>query len=164
MKPEPKGKSKERGPAKTLADIVLLQARSMIFSDPRGTDMIVKKLKEASTATEGIAHTAAMTMKSIDGGFKQKGQKIPGRIMAAVFCEVVGDLTEIAAANGMIHPDDKKEVAKDAIHMGSKVYKSPPPKEQQAAPPAPGQAAAAPAAAPPPQPGLIAGAQPGAQP
>ena len=115
-------KAKANEKQKSMYDTVMLQARSMIFTD-YGIQAIVERIKGFSSPEEGIAYTAAMMMRSIKGGYAKKGKVVPPEILAAAFKETVGDLIEVAVAAKLVHEDDKGEAAKNALHMGAIFYK-----------------------------------------
>ena len=104
-------------------DLFMVNVREMMYSDA-GFDGIVSQIKSADQGpVRGVAYTAAMIIKSIKGGFEQKGKKVSPDVLKTAFMEIVADLVNIAIATGAIEEGQKKQVATEALREGANIYK-----------------------------------------
>lgn len=107
----------------TSYDLFMVNVREMLYSDA-GFDGAVSQIKSAEQGpVKGIAYTAAMIIKSIKGGFEQKGKKVEADVLKTAFMEVIADLVEIAIATGIVEEGQKKQVATEALREGANIYK-----------------------------------------
>jgi hypothetical protein len=107
-----------------MYDIVMLQVRGMVFNDG-GIQTTLEQIKGAEKGpARGIGYTAAMLIKSVQGGLKEKGKKIPPEILMGAYAETVADLTEIAVAAGIVPEEAKAEVAKAAMADGAQIFRA----------------------------------------
>lgn len=150
---EPQAKTKADPQQQKMYDIVMLQAREMIFNDV-GMKSVVEQIGSAEKGpASGIGYTAAMLMKSVQGGLKEKGKRVPPEVLTGAYAETVADLTEVAVAAKLVPEEQKSVVAKQALAEGGAAFrgagKPQPAQPHGAAPPA-----AQPAPPPARQPGL----------
>lgn len=144
-----------------MFDLVMANVRGSIFTDI-GVQAAVNKIREAEGGpVQGIAHTAAMLVKSVDGGIRQQGRTVPQSVLFGALRGAVGDLTEVAAAAKIVPEEEKPKVAQAALPEAARFLKQPKAPEQPGQPPqAPGMAPAP--AQPSPQVGGIVNAAMGA--
>lgn len=155
-------------------DAVMLQARGMIYGDPKKPDNLIgfrTILEKLGSGKKDIGvtigHTAAMIIRSIQTGIQQQGKKVPGDILFHAGMEVVAELIEIAEAANIMSKSQEAKVKKQALFEGMRVFgivqKTPPPQQPQQ--PQQPQAAQAqplqPAQSPQPQ-GIVGAAMQGA--
>lgn len=104
-------------------DLFMVNIREMLYSDA-GMDGAMNQIKNAEQGpVKGIAYTAAMIIKSIKGGFEAKGKKVDEKILKIAFMETISDLVDLAVSAEIITPDQKKQVATDALKQGAQIYK-----------------------------------------
>lgn len=106
----------------TEYDLFMVNVREMLYSE-YGIQGALQQISNAEQGpVRGIAYTAAMAIKSIKGGFEQKGKKVPPEVLKTAFMELVADLTELAIASGIIEEGQKKQVASQALKEGMGIY------------------------------------------
>lgn len=107
-------------------DLFMVNVREMMYSE-QGTPFILQQIQSSEQGpAKGIGYTAAMIIKSIKGGFEQKGKKVEPQVLKTAFMETVADLVDLAIASGMIEESQKKEIAQQALSQGAEIYKSSP--------------------------------------
>lgn len=104
-------------------DLFMVNVREMLYSES-GIQAAMRQISSAEQGpVRGIAYTAAMAIKSIKGGFEQKGKKVPAEVLKTAFMELIADLVELAIASGVVTEDQKKQVASQALKDGADIYK-----------------------------------------
>ncbi len=117
-----------------MFDMVMANVRGMIFNDA-GIKGVLDKIQSAEKGpVQGVAHTAAMLVKSVDGGIKQQGKMVPQPVLFGALRGAVGDLTEVAAAANIIPEEEKPKVAQAALPEAAQYLKQPQPAQGQQPP------------------------------
>ena len=112
-------------------DLFMVNVREMMYGE-QGTPFILKQIQSADQGPiRGIAYTAAMIIKSIKGGFEQKGKKVEPQVLKTAFMETVADLIDLAISAGMLEEGQKKEAAQQALAQGAEIYKAAPKQQPQ---------------------------------
>lgn len=115
------------GQANKMYDWVMLQVRESIFND-QGIQAVLGKIRSADDPVAGIGHTAAMLIRSVVSGAKEKGASVPKEVLSAAFKETVGDLVELAVAAKVIGEEQKVQVAQVAMKQGAGFFQKTPQK------------------------------------
>lgn len=103
-------------------DLFMVNVREMLYSE-YGVQGALQQISSAEQGpARGIAYTAAMAIKSIKGGFEQKGKKVSPDVLKTAFMELVADLTELAISAGLVESGQKKQVAGQALKEGAAIY------------------------------------------
>ena len=109
----------------------MVNVREMMYSE-QGTPFILQQIQTSDQGpVKGIAYTAAMIIKSIKGGFEQKGKKVQPQVLKTAFMETVADLVDLAISAGILEEGQKKEAAQQALAQGAEIYKKSPNMGQQ---------------------------------
>lgn len=103
-----------------MFDLVMANVRGMIFDD-QGVNTVIEKIRGAEGGpAQGIGHTAAMVVKSVNGGIAKQGKQVPQPVMYGALRGAVGDLTEVSAAAKVIPEEQKPQVAQQALPLAVK--------------------------------------------
>lgn len=132
-------------------DSVVMAALGILYGE-MSRDMVLQKLEGgADNLPQVIGHTAAMVLKSVVEGIKQKGREVPREVIAGAGQEVVAEVMEIAIAAKLLPKEEAETVGKAAMAEARKVFEGQGAKAPQGAAPQgmPPQ--------PPQQAGIIAG-------
>ncbi len=104
-------------------DLFMVNVREMLYSE-EGIKAALNQINSAEQGpVRGIAYTAAMAIKSVKGGFEQKGKQVPAEVLKTAFMELIADLVELAISAGALPEDQKKQAAGQALREGANIYK-----------------------------------------
>lgn len=103
-------------------DTVVVKAMELLYAKDR-LPVLVDKLKQGTDNISGaIGHSAAMTMLTIARTVQSQGQEIPEDVLYAAGQEIVGQVTDIAEAAGLVKSEVKQKVAEAALFEGLRVW------------------------------------------
>lgn len=104
-------------------DLFMVNVREMLYSE-EGIKAALNQINSAEQGPiRGIAYTAAMAIKSVKGGFEQKGKQVPAEVLKTAFMELIADLVELSISSGAIDESQKKQAASQALKEGADIYK-----------------------------------------
>jgi hypothetical protein len=104
-------------------DVVMVNVREILYSE-YGLKAALDQVRTAQGGpAQGIGNAAAMTVKSVFTGLKEKGKNVDPKVLAGALAETVADLTELCVSAGLVQENEKKAVSKAAMAEASKALK-----------------------------------------
>lgn len=98
----------------SMYDTIAVSARGIIFGE-QGFKATLEKLTSGEDIGKSIGHTAAMILRSVEGGIKKQGRQVPPAILIQAADDVLSDLIDIAEAAKLIDKKHESEIAKQAL-------------------------------------------------
>lgn len=107
-------------------DKVMTAALAQLYGDDATHNAIVQKLRDQAQSgalVHGVAHTAAMMLKSIQGNAEQSQVNVTGAVLYNAGLEIVAELCEICIAAKLVKDGpDAEQLFHDSVLEGVKLF------------------------------------------